>query len=156
MSFFQNYSDQLWVLLDVVIATVLSGAIGYEREKTRKPAGLRTNMIVGSVSCLFVSISSALIDFIADHTSSKSVDADPIRILQAIIVGISFIGAGTILKSTNEHSVSFLTTAATLLYSTGIGICVALHLYILAVGVTLLILFINLLNNLVNKVEPDN
>lgn len=148
----EHVEAQLWILLDVVIATFLAGVIGYEREKINKPAGLRTNMIVGGVSCLFVAISPQLIDFIRVQISSQTIDADPIRILQAIVVGISFIGAGTILKSGSDHTVRFLTTAATLLFSSGIGITVALHLYVLAAGITLLILLINLFNSLLDKI----
>jgi putative Mg2+ transporter-C (MgtC) family protein len=73
------------------------------------------------------------------------VNADPIRIIQAIVVGVSFIGAGTVLQIEREYKIKFLTTAATILFSTGIGIAVALHQYYLAVGVSLFILIINLL-----------
>jgi len=68
-------------------------------------------------------------------------------VLQAIIVGISFIGAGTILKSKEENTVQNLTTASSLLYSTGIGISVALNAYIVAGGLTLIGLVINYLSH---------
>lgn len=140
-------SEQLWILLDIAIAAALSGAIGGEREKLEKPAGLRTNMIIGSISCFLVSISPHLSNFMAAHVA-EDLRVDPIRILQAIIIGISFIGAGTILKSQEENTVKNLTTASVLLYSTGIGISVALKAYIIAVGLTLLGLLINSLNHL--------
>lgn len=144
-----EYENQLWILLDVVIAAILSSAVGSEREQLDKPAGLRTNIIVGSVSCLFVSISPKLVDFMQDSIhASQSMGVDPIRILQAIIVGVSFIGAGTILKSKDENTVRNLTTASTLLYSVGIGISVALKYYIMATGLTAIILIINFLNHL--------
>ena len=69
--------------------------------------------------------------------------ADPIRVLQAIIVGVSFIGAGTILKQTGSNQILYLTTAATILLSSSIGIAVALQQYVLAIGIVLLVLFIN-------------
>lgn len=140
-------ADQLSIMLDIAIAAVLSGAIGSEREKLEKPAGLRTNMIIGSISCFLVSISPALSNFIAAGVQEQ-LRVDPIRILQAIIIGISFIGAGTILKSQEENTVKNLTTASILLYSTGIGISVALHVYVIATGLTLLGLVINSLNHL--------
>jgi putative Mg2+ transporter-C (MgtC) family protein len=139
-------SEQLSVLLDIVIAAVLSGAIGSEREKLEKPAGLRTNMIIGSISCFLVAISPSLSNFIAANVQEQ-LRVDPIRILQAIIIGISFIGAGTILKSQEQNTVKNLTTASVLLYSTGIGISVALHAYVIALGLTLLGLIINSLNH---------
>jgi putative Mg2+ transporter-C (MgtC) family protein len=140
--------NQLWILLDVVIAMVLCSVIGGEREKLDKPAGLRTNMIVGSISCFFVAISPALSNFINENIVTDIMSVDPVRILQSIVVGVSFIGAGTILKSKDENTVRNLTTASTLLYSSGIGIAVALKAYILAVGLTLIILFVNSINHL--------
>ncbi|WP_159522909.1 MgtC/SapB family protein [Sunxiuqinia indica] len=140
--------NQLWILLDVVIAMVLCSVIGGEREKLDKPAGLRTNMIVGSISCFFVAISPALSNFINENIATDIMSVDPVRILQSIVVGVSFIGAGTILKSKDENTVQNLTTASTLLYSSGIGIAVALKAYVIAVGLTLIILFINSINHL--------
>ena len=139
----EAFDQQLWILLDIVIAAILSSVIGIEREKLRKPAGLRTNMIVGSISCFFVSISPSLSNFIQTNIESDLISVDPIRVLHAIIVGISFIGAGTILKSKEENTVQNLTTASTLLYSTGIGISVALKAYVVALGLTLIGLAIN-------------
>jgi putative Mg2+ transporter-C (MgtC) family protein len=143
----QTLDQELWLLLDVAIAAVLSSIIGLEREHLKKPAGLRTNMIVGSISCYFVSISPGLSDFIQKNIEQDLISVDPIRILHAIIVGISFIGAGTILKSKEENTVQNLTTASTLLYSTGIGISVALNSYVTAIGLTLIGLIINSLNH---------
>lgn len=143
----EGYENQLWILLDVLIAAVLSSLIGLEREKLSKPAGLRTNMIVGSISCFFVSISPSLSNFIQSSIESDLIRVDPIRILQAIIVGISFIGAGTILKSKEENTVQNLTTASILLYSTGIGIAVALKAYLIAFGLALIGLLINSLHH---------
>ncbi|WP_277486924.1 MgtC/SapB family protein [Catalinimonas alkaloidigena] len=54
MEFFQDVTRQLWILLDVFIACLLAGAIGYEREVRNKPAGFRTHMIVGGASSLLV------------------------------------------------------------------------------------------------------
>ncbi|WKN33337.1 MgtC/SapB family protein [Porifericola rhodea] len=142
MDLFHNTTQQLWVLLDVFIACLLAGAVGYEREVHHKPAGFRTHMIVGGSSALLVALAGVSIREYKPEFQ-EMLDVDPIRIIQAIIIGISFIGAGTILKSRNENDVSFLTTSATILFSSGLGICVALHQYVLAVGVTLLVILIN-------------
>lgn len=146
-----DIASQLWILLDVVIATVLAGVVGYEREYAQKPAGFRTNMIVAGSSCLIVAVCSPLIRFMEKEVNTNNVEADPIRVIQAIVVGVSFIGAGTILKSNKDKDVRFLTTAATLLYSTGIGISVAVKQYVLAIGLTILILSINFLANLLTR-----
>jgi putative Mg2+ transporter-C (MgtC) family protein len=142
MDIFENVDTQLWLLLDVFIACILSGAIGYEREVSSKPAGFRTHMIVGGASALLVGLADVSVAVNLPEYE-EVLDVDPIRIIQAIIIGISFIGAGTILKSSEEKHVSYLTTSATILFSSGLGICVALRQYVLAVGVTLLVVMIN-------------
>lgn len=138
--------EEFTLLFNVAIAAVLSALVGIEREKLDKPAGLRTNIIVGSISCFFVSLSPLLGNFMLSNIDSDLISIDPIRILQAIIIGVSFIGAGTILKSKENNKVNNLTTASTLLYSAGIGIAVALTIYIVAVGLTVLILIVNSLH----------
>jgi len=136
---------QLTILLHVVIASVLSGLIGLEREKVDKPAGIRTNMLVGGAVALLVTLGEIIVMHFQTLGLGDMVSADPIRIIQAIIVGISFIGAGMVLQIRQEQKIKYLTTAATILFSTGIGISVALRQYYLAVGVTIFILFINYL-----------
>lgn len=135
--------DQFSVIYRVFIAILLAGIVGYEREHLSKPAGLRTNMIIGGAACLIAAITPALILFIENNSSEEFISADPIRLLQALVVGISFIGAGTIIKN-NGEKISGLTTAATLLFSMGIGIAVAIEQYIVAVGITIIVLIINL------------
>ena len=98
-------------------------------------------------TAFLVSISPALCNFIASHVAEE-LRVDPIRILQAIIIGVSFIGAGTILKSREENTVKNLTTASVLLFSTGIGISVALKVYMIALGLTVFGLVINSLNQI--------
>ena len=138
-----DVSSQLFILLDVVIAMVLAGVIGYERGIKDKPAGFRTHMIVGGASCLLFSLGLVVIDLLNSGAYGDFLRIDLIRVIEAIVVGISFIGAGTILKSNEDEKIYYLTTAATILFSTAIGIAVALEQYVLAVGVTLLILLIN-------------
>ena len=71
-------------------------------------------------------------------------------------MGISFIGAGLVLQIEKDQKIKFLTTSATILFSSGIGISVALRQYYLAVGVTLFILFINyLLGKLTSSIKKD-
>ena len=152
----QEYNLEFRILIDIVIAGALAGVVGFEREKLKKPAGLRTNMIVSSISCFFVAISSTLINYLEAGSLPVKLTSDPIRIIQAIVVGISFLGAGTILKSNDKNRVYYLTTAATLLYSSAIGISVAVHKYILAIGLSVLILIINFLLNRMDKFLSKN
>lgn len=138
-------TDQLSILFRVFVAIILSGVVGYEREHLHKPAGLRTNMIIGGAACLIASLTPPLILFIEHSNARDLVSTDPIRLLQALVVGISFIGAGTIIKGSGEKKISGLTTAATLLFSMGIGVAAAIEQYIVAVGITLIVLIVNVL-----------
>ena len=117
--------DQLDILLKVIVAVCLGGVIGIERELARKPAGIRTHMFVAGAAALVMSLSTVLINQF-NQTFGK-VQSDPVRVIEAIIVGISFIGAGTVLKSEKDHNVYYLTTAASILFAAGIGITVALE-----------------------------
>ena len=143
--------QQLTIFFNVIIATVLSGIVGLERERAEKPAGFRTNMIVGGASCLLVNLTEILIAVPVEIVGGDIIQADPIRVLEAIVVGVSFIGGGTILKSPSKDKVKNLTTAATLLYSAGIGICVALEQYALAAGLSVLTLIVNLLIRFIER-----
>ncbi|HEX5169101.1 MAG TPA: MgtC/SapB family protein [Cyclobacteriaceae bacterium] len=137
-----NLLEQTNIFIDIIVASVLSGIIGIEREHQDKPAGIRTNIIIGGFSCLMISIISPVMIFL-NTLSGENLSVDPLRIINALILGVSFVGGGTIIKISERQQVKGLTTAATLLYSSGIGICVALHLYILAIGLTLLTILIN-------------
>ncbi|MFP4042633.1 MAG: MgtC/SapB family protein [Bacteroidales bacterium] len=149
---------ELRILLDVVIAAVLSGIVGYEREKTNKPAGIKTNMIVGGSVALLVTLGEGITIHFQNHGLSDIIETDPTRIIQAIIVGVSFIGAGTVMHVEKIYKVKYLTTAASILYSTGLGISVALGYYILSIGLTLFILLIYYPIRWIQKkfINPEN
>lgn len=122
------------------LACILGGLVGLEREFADKPAGFRTHMLVCATSSFFVLLATVLVN---SFELESRVSIDPIRLIEAIVVGISFLGAGTILKYSRERTVEGLTTSASILSVSAIGIAVALDAYILAVGVTLLDLIIN-------------
>jgi len=134
-----GFHEQVNIFWHVVLASVLSGIIGYERE----PAGIRTNMIVGGAVTLLVLLGEVITLHFHAMSLGDAVRVDPTRIIQAIVVGVSFIGAGTVLQIATKSKIKYLTTAATILFSTGIGISVALDLIILAVFLTVFVLFIN-------------
>lgn len=133
--------DELDILLKVVVAICLGGIIGIERELARKPAGIRTHMFVAGAAALVMAVSTVLIN--QYNETFGNVQSDPVRVIEAIIVGISFIGAGTVLKSEKDHNVYYLTTAASILFAAGIGITVALELFSLAIALTILVVLIN-------------
>lgn len=133
----------LFYLLQIAIASVLTGFIGFERGTSHKPAGMRTNMIVGGAVCLLVLQGEIIVNHFIELGYSDIMISDPVRILQAIVIGISFIGAGIVLHDKKAEEVKYLTSSATILFATGIGISVAMEHYLLAVGVTVLSLLIN-------------
>ncbi|HMT19454.1 MAG TPA: MgtC/SapB family protein [Candidatus Saccharibacteria bacterium] len=133
--------EELDILLKVVVAICLGGFIGIERELAGKPAGIRTHMFVAGAATLIMSISTILIGSFNEQFGK--VQSDPVRVIEAITVGISFIGAGTVLKSEKNHNVYYLTTAASILFASGIGITVALEKYGLAISLAVLVVLVN-------------
>jgi putative Mg2+ transporter-C (MgtC) family protein len=115
-------------LARLVIAAILGGIIGLERQLRHKPAGLRTNMFICFGAAMFTLLSKEL----------AGGPGDSARIAAQIIPGIGFIGAGSILHS--RGSVTGLTTAATLFVVASVGMAVGGGLYITAVFATFLIL----------------
>ncbi len=133
----KQWNSQSIFLLKVLIAMALGGLIGIERELAHKPAGFRTLMLVTGASAMLVGLTDIMIQHFVAQANDKILRADPIRIVQAIITGISFLGAGTIFRSGNQNAIEGLTTAASILICSVIGISVALEQWLLAAGVTL-------------------
>ena len=129
-----NWPAQLAILAEVFLAMLLGGVIGIERTTANKPAGFRTHMLVAGAAALLVGLSDALIQRFNPGAYTDLIQSDPIRV---IIAGISFLGAGTIFRHPKKQHVESITTAASLLFSGAIGICVALRQFVLAVAVTL-------------------
>ena len=125
------------VLLRLLAAMVLGGAIGFERELAGKVAGLRTYSLISAGSALFVIVSVIVA---ADLSSVGAFD--PLRVASNIVVGIGFVGAGMIIFREHEHRVQGLTTAAGLWFAAGIGMASGFGLYMIAVLATLIALFI--------------
>lgn len=130
---------ELQTLAQIAVAIVLGGAVGWERETAGKWAGLRTHSLVAAAAVLFVQVGSILATSTA--IAGEHLRADPIRILEALVTGIAFLGAGTIFRDT-EDKMRGLTTAASLLATGAIGTAVAVDRYVIAVGSTILALFV--------------
>jgi putative Mg2+ transporter-C (MgtC) family protein len=131
---------QIQILGRVALAMILGAAVGLEREVKDKPAGLRTHMLVAGAAAFLVALSDVAIQRFNVDLGSGLVRSDPIRVIEAVITGISFLGAGTILRHKGSDHVEGLTTAASLLFVAALGICVALSQVLLAIGVTALVL----------------
>jgi putative Mg2+ transporter-C (MgtC) family protein len=135
-----DWLTELQIIGEVALAMLLGGVIGVERELASKPAGFRTHMLVAGSAALLVGLGDIVIVHFAANTNVQLISSDPMRIVGAIITGISFLGAGTIFR--HETQVEGLTTAASLLLCGAIGMAVALHQFIIAGGITLLNLVI--------------
>ncbi|MDX2185915.1 MAG: MgtC/SapB family protein [Opitutaceae bacterium] len=131
---------ELLALAKLAVAMLLCGALGWERESLGKAAGLRTHILVGVGSALIV----LLAEFLVEHFDSagEQMQFDPIRSLEAVAAAVSFLGAGTIIFAQGMERVRGLTTAASLWTTAAVGMAVALDLYVLAVGATLLLLLV--------------
>lgn len=140
MDYFTNgWSVQLLIVAEVAFAMLLGGVIGFERELANKPAGFRTHMLVSGAAALLVGMGDILVAQFAEDAGKDLIQADPFRIIGAVVSGISFLGAGTIFRGGGQQ-VEGLTTAASLLVSASIGVAIGSRQWVLAVGVTLLTL----------------
>jgi len=149
----QNWMAQATIIAKVAIGMLLGGLIGLEREYARKPAGFRTHMLVAGAAALLVGLAGVLVTkFHVEQGSPQYLRTDPIRIVEAIVGGVSFLGAGTIFRSGKYQGMEGLTTAASILLAAAIGIAVALEQLLTAAGVTVLGL---LVLRFVRIVEPD-
>lgn len=137
-----NWLAQIQVAIQVLIAGALGGLVGFERECARRPAGLRTHAILAAASALLVGMASMLVEDFSGETAPSILRADPIRIVEALVAGVGFLGAGTIFRDRRKGSVEGLTTAASMLLVATIGVAVALGALALAAIVTVLTLLL--------------
>ena len=119
------------VIIRLIAATLLGAVVGFERERAGKPAGLRTHTLVSLGTAVFVLACSGV---------GMSLDALS-RVIQGILTGIGFIGAGSILKLSEERDIQGLTTAAGVWMTAAIGMSVGLG----SLGVALFSTFLTLI-----------
>jgi putative Mg2+ transporter-C (MgtC) family protein len=132
-----DLTEALGVVVRLTLAAVLGGALGYERERLGKAAGLRTHMLVSMGSALFV----------VATLQAGAAAGDVTRVVQGIATGIGFVGAGAILKQAEggHFQVTGLTTASTVWITAGVGMAVGfgqLWLPVVATGLGLVILVV--------------
>ena len=120
------------IVVRLVMAALLGGLLGWEREQAGKSAGVRTHMLVAMGAALFV--------LVAQQAGIAA--ADNSRVLQGIIAGVGFLGAGTILKGDAQGQVKGLTTAAGIWLTAAIGVAAGLGLEATAALSTLLALVV--------------
>lgn len=120
------------ITMRLVLAAVLGGILGYERERKGRSAGVRTHMLVAVGAALFV---------IAPSQTGMSI-ADMSRVLQGIVQGIGFLGAGAIIVRAAKNQVEGLTTAANIWATAAIGVIAGLGLEATAVLSAVIMLFI--------------
>lgn len=135
-----EFDAQFWSILKVAVAMLLGGLIGLERELASKPAGLRTHMLVTGSAALLVVLGDYMIQYYGSSSFIEAIQTDPIRIIEAIITGISFLGAGTIIFRRGEEILEGLTTAASILFAAAIGITVALNQFLMAAILTVMVI----------------
>ncbi|CAM3634505.1 MULTISPECIES: MgtC/SapB family protein [Saccharibacillus] len=138
--------DNTHILLRLVCAVLLGGLIGWERERSSHAAGLRTHILVSVGSALIMLLS--MYGFVA-FVKEPSVRVDPARLATAVISGIGFLGAGTILFT--GKSITGLTTAASLWVVAAIGLAVGAGFYFAAILTTLFVFLTLLLLNIVEQ-----
>jgi putative Mg2+ transporter-C (MgtC) family protein len=133
-------TTDLVLLLRLIVAGLLGAVLGWEREAAHKPAGLRTHMLVAIASALFTVLAElAVTQFPGEGGGLR---ADPIRVIQAVSIGIGFLGGGVIFVSKSGDNVLGLTTAASIWATAAIGIAVGLQHYVLGIGATLLLMLV--------------
>ena len=124
----------LEVILKLSLAIALGGLVGLEREASQKPAGFRTNILVCVGSALMMILSELMLQGKTQNSG------DSLRIGAAVITGMGFIGAGTIIQA--RGMVAGLTTASTLWVVSGLGLVVGAGYYLLGLVFTALVLLI--------------
>ena len=131
-SFLNEHWPAIEIALKLLLAMVCGGAIGFERELSRKAAGLRTNVLICMGAALYMIISR--------HIGGGAAYTDPARLAAQVVTGIGFLGAGVIMQS--RGSVTGLTTAATIFVVAAVGIGVGEGMYGIALFATVMIIVV--------------
>ena len=126
---------EIEIIFQLVLAVILGGLIGLDREYKKRDAGLRTYSLV----CLGATLFTIIGFFMSQKFKGEiGVDIDPSRIIQAVAIGVGFLGTGVIIHK--ESHVEGLTTAAALWVVAAVGVGVGSGLYVIAVFTTLIII----------------
>jgi len=127
-----DLSTMTRIVVRLTLAAILGGILGYERERKARSAGVRTHMLVAVGAALFV---------LGPLQRGMEI-SDLSRVVQGIVQGVGFLGAGAIIIRAGQHKVEGLTTAANIWATAGIGVVVGLGLEATAVLATIIVLTI--------------
>ncbi|MBZ9572422.1 MgtC/SapB family protein [Patescibacteria group bacterium] len=135
MKFF--VSPQIRIIFQLILAALLGGLVGLEREYKKKEAGLRTYALVSLGAALFTIISFEALNLFA---GKPGINFDPSRVIGQVVLGVGFLGAGLIIY--RQLHIEGLTTAAGLWITAAIGVAVGTRLYFPAIFATFLTILI--------------
>ncbi len=139
------------MIFKLFFALILGFFIGLDRQLKHKPLGMKTSMIISVASCLITIVS---IQSFLTYATPTFRNMDPMRLTAQIVSGVGFLGAGVILRRTNDV-ISGLTSAALIWSASGLGIAVGVGLYLEATfAVILFILSVNVLPFIVKRFGP--
>jgi putative Mg2+ transporter-C (MgtC) family protein len=142
------------ILVKLILASILGGLIGLEREIHGRPAGFRTHLLVSLGSCLFVLTSIHFYRLYGNFTGTGPIGTDPARIAAQVVTGIGFLGAGAIIRE--KASIRGLTTAACLWVAAALGMAVGGGMFVTAAAVTALgLVSLLLLKKVENRLKRD-
>lgn len=131
-------SFDLDMVIKLVLAGILGGLVGLEREIHGRPAGFRTHLLVAMGSALFVVVSQEFYRLFGDFGGSGPVGVDPGRVAAQVVTGIGFLGAGAIIRE--RGAIRGLTTAACLWMTAAIGVACGVGMIAIAMVATVLAL----------------
>ncbi|MDX1424303.1 MAG: MgtC/SapB family protein [Kiloniellales bacterium] len=144
---FETQTPFVEIALRLVVALILGGLIGLERELKDRPAGLRTHMMVALAAATFTVLSAELISESTEE--SEIIRIDTLRIIEAVIAGVAFLGAGAIIRAGRD--VRGLTTGASLWMSGAIGVSAGGGYYVVAVTAAVLAIVVLYLLKLLER-----
>lgn len=123
-------------LVRLIMALFLGLLIGIDRQLRNKPLGLKTSMVISVASCLITIVS---IESVGKYSITGHTNMDPMRLAAQIVSGVGFLGAGVILRRSNDV-ISGLTTASMVWAASGLGIAVGAGFYLEAISAIALII----------------
>lgn len=135
------------------ITLLLGLLIGIDRQLKSKPLGVKTSMVISVASCLVTIVS---IESVHRFSEPGHTNMDPMRLAAQVVSGVGFLGAGVILRRSNDV-ISGLTTASMVWAASGLGIAVGAGFYYEAITASILIIFaINVLPMLIKQIGPSS
>lgn len=136
-----EWMDEVWVLGGAAYAMVLGGAIGIERELKNRPAGFRTHMLVAGAASFLIGLGQLVMQD-PKYKMPMMITVDPLRLVEAVVAGVAFIGAGTIFAHRGGNAVAGITTAASLLMVAVVGVATGFRYHVLAFAMAVLTLLV--------------